>query len=66
MEQPNLHNSKRHSHLFIWRLFKENIEFYLTKEVKTPPPRIYIMGIHGSGVNTQLKNLNEAFHLPIF
>jgi hypothetical protein len=47
-------------------LFKDNLEFYLNQEIRTPPPRIMVIGIHGSGVNTQLKNLNKEFNLPIF
>ena len=46
--------------------FKENLEFYLNSKIETPPPRILIMGIHGSGVSTQLKNLNKEFNLPVF
>jgi hypothetical protein len=47
-------------------LFKDNLDFYLNQKVRTPPPRIMVIGIHGSGVNTQLLNLNKEFNLPIF
>jgi len=47
-------------------IFKDNLEYYLKEKIRTPPPRIMVIGIHGSGVNTQLLNLNKEFNLPIF
>ena len=32
--------------------FKENLEYYLESKIVSPPPRILVMGIHGSGVST--------------
>ena len=32
--------------------FKDNLDYYLNSEINTPPPRIFIMGIHSSGVST--------------
>ena len=31
-----------------------------------PPPRVMIMGIRGSGANTQLLRLNAQYNIPIF
>ena len=46
--------------------FKENLEQYVLKDSQISPPRIMVLGIHGSGVNTQLKMLNKQYNLPIF